>query len=207
MQLQKQTSQDLVISQTNSYTRHLLNALAVGSTGQVFNEMCRWKDKGEPLPMMVIQQIPVKDRLPGLVNTYGMDKVSAILAKAINRALSNFNLRVGMNADQVMELSLQLIDSANEDQLAFEDIMLFLDGMIKAKYGKVYDRMDIPTFFEMLENYRDERHRQYVRFKDEQNAQFKSSGDSNRSSDDVTSEKEQFRNAMKSYMQETAKKS
>lgn len=207
MQLQKQTRQDLAISQTNNYTRHLLNALAVGSTGQVFNEMCRWKDKGEPLPMMVIQQIPVKDRLPGLVNTYGMDKVSAILAKAINRALSNFNLRVGMNADQVMELSLQLIDSANEDQLAFEDIMLFLDGMIKAKYGKVYDRMDIPTFFEMLENYRDERHRQYVRFKDEQNAQFKSSGDSNRSSDDVTSEKEQFRNAMKSYMQETAKKS
>jgi hypothetical protein len=112
-----------------------------------------------------------------------------------------------MNADQVMELSLQLIDSANEDQLAFEDIMLFLDGMIKAKYGKVYDRMDIPTFFEMLENYRDERHRQYVRFKDEQNAQFKSSGDQNRSSDDVTSEKEQFRNAMKSYMQESAKKS
>lgn len=207
MQLQKQTRQDLAISQTNNYTRHLLNALAVGSTGQVFNEMCRWKDKGEPLPMMVIQQIPVKDRLPGLVNTYGMDKVSAILAKAINRALSNFNLRVGMNADQVMELSLQLIDSANEDQLAFEDIMLFLDGMIKAKYGKVYDRMDIPTFFEMLENYRDERHRQYVRFKDEQNAQFKSSGDSNRSSDDVTSEKEQFRNAMKSYMQESAKKS
>lgn len=207
MQLQKQTRQDLAISQTNNYTRHLLNALAVGSTGQVFNEMCRWKDKGEPLPMMVIQQIPVKDRLPGLVNTYGMDKVSAILAKAINRALSNFNLRVGMNADQVMELSLQLIDSANEDQLAFEDIMLFLDGMIKAKYGKVYDRMDIPTFFEMLEQYRDERHRQYVRFKDEQNAQFKSSGDSSRSSDDVTSEKEQFRNAMKSYMQESAKKS
>ena len=185
----------------------MLNALAVGSTGQVFNEMCRWKDKGEPLPMMVIQQIPVKDRLPGLVNTYGMDKVSAILAKAINRALSNFNLRVGMNADQVMELSLQLIDSANEDQLAFEDIMLFLDGMIKAKYGKVYDRMDIPTFFEMLEQYRDERHRQYVRFKDEQNAQFKSSGDQNRSSDDVTSEKDQFRNAMKNYMQESAKKS
>jgi hypothetical protein len=207
MQLQKQTRQDLAISQTNNYTRHLLNALAVGSTGQVFNEMCRWKDKGEPLPMMVIQQIPVKDRLPGLVNTYGMDKVSAILAKAINRALSNFNLRVGMNADQVMELSLQLIDSANEDQLAFEDIMLFLDGMIKAKYGKVYDRMDIPTFFEMLENYRDERHRQYVRFKDEQNAQFKSSGDQNRSSDDVTSEKDQFRNAMKNYMQESAKKS
>lgn len=205
MQLQKQTRQDLAISQTNNYTRHLLNALAVGSTGQVFNEMCRWKEKGEPLPMRVIELIPVKDRLPGLVNTYGMDKVSAILAKAINKALSNFNLRVSMNADQVLELSLQLIDSANEDQLAFEDIMLFLDGMVKAKYGKVYDRMDIPTFFEMLENYRDERHRQYIRHKDEMHAQVKSSGDSNRVSND--SDKEAFRDAMKTYMKNNSEKS
>jgi hypothetical protein len=165
--------------------------------------MCRWKDKGEPLPMMVIQQIPVKDRLPGLVNTYGMDKVSAILAKAINRALSNFNLRVGMNADQVMELSLQLIDSANEDQLAFEDIMLFLDGMIKSKYGKVYDRMDMPTFFEMLDVYREERHQAYMSKKDEQHAQFKGMGDTNRMTLDT--EKEAFRDAMKNYMQTNAK--
>ena len=166
--------------------------------------MCRWKEKGEPLPMRVIEQIPVKDRLPGLVNTYGMDKVSAILAKAINKALSNFNLRVSMNADQVLELALQLIDSANEDQLAFEDIMLFLDGMIKAKYGKVYDRMDIPTFFEMLEQYRDERHRQYIRHKDEMHAQVKASGDSNRVSDD--SDKEAFRDAMKTYMKNNVEK-
>lgn len=154
--------------------------------------------------MKVIETIPVKDRLPGLVQTYGIDKVSAILAKAITRALSNFNLRVGMNADQVLELSLQLIDAANEDQLAFEDIMLFLDGMVKYKYGKVYDRMDMPTFFEMLEVYRDERHKSFMRYKEEHDAQFKSYGDSNRMTNDT--EKEAFREAMKSYMQNTVEK-
>lgn len=205
MELQKHNKQELAISQTNSYTRHLLNALAVGSTGQVFNEMCRWKDKGEPLPMRVIEQIPVSDRLPGLVEKYGLDKMTAILSKAITRTLSNFNLRVGMNADQVLELSLQLIDSANEDQLAFEDIMLFLDGMVKSKYGKVYDRMDMPTFFEMLENYRDDRHRQYIRYKDEMHAQVKSSGDSNRVSNDT--DKEAFREAVKTYMKNNSEKS
>lgn len=179
----------------------------VGSSGQVFNELCRYKEKGEARPMAIIENIPVSNRLPALAQSYGTEKIAAVLAKAITKTLANFNLRVGMNADQILELAYALIDSANEDQLAFEDIMLFLDGMVKAKYGKVYDRMDIPTFFEMLENYRDERHRQYVRFKDEQNAQFKSSGDQNRSSDDVTSEKDQFRNAMKNYMQESAKKS
>ena len=178
--------------------------MAVGSTGQVHNEMCRWKEKGNAMPMRVIENIPVKDRLPGLVQTYGVDKVSAILAKAIQKTLSNFNLRVGMNADQVLELSLQLIDSANEDQLAFEDIMLFLDGMVKYKYGKVYDRMDMPTFFEMLEQYRNERHQEYMRFKDEQNSQYKAFGDSNRMSTDL--DKDSMRDAMKTYMQKNVQK-
>jgi hypothetical protein len=204
MEIQKHNKQELAISQTNSYTRHLLNALAVGSTGQVHNEMCRWKEKGNAMPMRVIENIPVKDRLPGLVQTYGVDKVSAILAKAIQKTLSNFNLRVGMNADQVLELSLQLIDSANEDQLAFEDIMLFLDGMVKYKYGKVYDRMDMPTFFEMLEQYRNERHQEYMRFKDEQNSQYKAFGDSNRMSTDL--DKDSMRDAMKIYMQKNIQK-
>jgi len=111
---------------------------------------------------------------------------------------------VGMNADQILELSLQLIDSANEDQLAFEDIMLFLDGMVKYKYGKVYDRMDMPTFFEMLEQYRNERHQEYMRFKDEQNSQYKAFGDSNRMSTDL--DKDSMRDAMKIYMQKNIQK-
>lgn len=176
----------------------------MGSSGQIYNEMCRYKENGNAKPLAVIQNIPVKDRIPGLVQTYGIDKISAILAKAIQKMLSNFNLRVGMNADQVLELSLQLIDSSNEDQLAFEDVMLFLDGMVKSKYGKVYDRMDMPTFFEMLELYRDQRHAEYMRFKDEQNVQYKASGDSNRMSSDV--DKESMRDAMKNYMQNNIEK-
>ncbi len=156
------------------------------------------------MPMAVMQYIPVKDRLPGLVQTYGVDKISAVLAKAIQKTLSNFNLRVGMNADQVLELSLQLIDSANEDQLAFEDIMLFLDGMVKYKYGKVYDRMDMPTFFEMLDVYRDQRHQELIKYREEQDAQFKAYGDSNRMGTDA--EKESMREAMKMYMQTSAEK-
>lgn len=177
----------------------------VGSTGQVFNELCRYKEKGEARPMAIIENVPVSNRLPALAQSYGTEKIAAVLAKAITKTLANFNLRVGMNADQILELAYALIDSSNEDQLAFEDIMLFLDGMVKAKYGKVYDRMDIPTFFEMLENYRDERHRQYIRHKDEMHAQVKSSGDSNRVSND--SDKEAFRDAMKTYMKNNSEKS
>lgn len=176
----------------------------VGSTGQVFNELCRYKENGNAMPMKVMESIPVGSRLPALAQSYGIDKIAAVVAKAITKTLSNFNLRVGMNAEQILELAYQLIDSSNEDQLAFEDVMLFLDGMVKSKYGKVYDRMDMPTFFEMLDVYRDQRHAEYMRFKDEQNVQYKASGDTNRTSGDL--DKESMRDAMKSYMQNNIEK-
>lgn len=160
--------------------------------------MCRFKEKGEALPMKVIELVPVSERLPALSKLYGTDKISGILSIAITKALNNFNLRVGMNAEQIMQLAYSLIDEAEQDQLAIQDIMLFLDGMVKYKYGKVYDRMDMPTFFEMFEKYREERHLAFMNGKDEAHAQFKAMGDSNRTSQEV--DKEANRNAMINYL-------
>jgi len=169
-----------------------------GSTGAVHNEMCRYKEKGEPLHMKVIELIPVSERIPALNKMYGNEKIAALLSIQITRTLNNFNLRVGMNPQQIMELAYAIIDDAEQDQLAIQDILLFLDGMPKFKYGKVYDRMDMPTFFEMLEKYREERHQAYMNGKEEAHAQFKAMGDSNRTSQDI--DKENNRNAMINYL-------
>ena len=182
----------------NSYTKHILNSLAKNDRGGVFNELCRFKDKGEVLPVKVIQLVPVSERLPALTKIYGNEKISGILSIAITKALNNFNLRVGMNAEQIMQLSYTIIEEAEADQLAIQDVLLFLDGMVKYKYGKVYDRMDMPTFFEMFEVYRQQRHDEFVNFMEEQHAQNKSYGDSNRMSTDT--DKEANRNAMAEYL-------
>lgn len=160
--------------------------------------MCRYKEKGEPNHLAVIQNVPVAERLPALVKLYGPEKIAGVLNLAITRALNNFNLRIGMNPDQIAELSYSLIEEAEQDQLAIQDILLFLDGLPKFKYGKVYDRMDMPTFFEMLEVYREQRHQAYVNAKEESHAQFKAMGDSNRMSTDI--DKEANRNAMNEYL-------
>lgn len=160
--------------------------------------MCRFKEKGEPLPLRVIELIPVSERLPALSKLYGIEKISGILSLAITKALNNFNLRAGMNPQQIMNLAYELINESEQDQLAIQDILLFLDGLPKFKYGKVYDRMDMPTFFEMLEKYREERHLAFINGKDEAHAQFKAMGDSNRTSQEV--DKEANRNAMINYL-------
>jgi hypothetical protein len=169
-----------------------------GSTGAVYNEMFRYKEKGEALPLRVIELVPVAERLPALKEMYGAEKIAAVLSVQITRTLNNFNLRVGMNSEQITDLAYAIIDEAEQDQLAIQDILLFLDGMVKFKYGKVYDRMDMPTFFEMLEKYREERHLAFMNGKDEAHAQFKAMGDSNRTSQDI--DKEANRNAMQQYL-------
>ena len=169
-----------------------------GSKGDVFNELCRFKENGEALPLKVIELVPVSERLPALAKMYGNDKIAGILSLSITRALNNFNLRVAMTPEQIADLSFAILDEAEQDQLAIQDVLLFLDGMIKFKYGKVYDRMDMPTFFEMLEKYREERHLAFMNGKEEAHAQFKAMGDSNRTSQDV--DKEANRNAMQQYL-------
>lgn len=172
--------------------------MAVGSSGEVYNQMSRYKDKGEPNHLAVMQNIPKDQRLPQIAKIYGTDKIATVLGKQITKTLGNFNLRVSMNPEQIYDLSLALIETAEEDNLAVEDIMLFLDGLPKFKYGKVYDRMDMPTFFEMLEIYREQRHQAFINAKEESHAQFKAMGDSNRSSTDT--DKEDNRNAMNEYL-------
>ena len=198
MEIIKQT-QELATLPKNSLSKQLLNAMAVGSTGEVHNQMCRYKERGEPNHLAVMQNIPKDQRLPQIAKMYGTDKIATVLGKQITKTLLNFNLRVGMNSEQIYDLSLALIETAEEDNLAVEDIMLFLDGLPKFKYGKVYDRMDMPTFFEMLEVYREQRHQAFINAREEQHAQFKSMGDSNRMSTDT--DKEANRNAMKQYLQ------
>ena len=170
----------------------------IGNNGGVHNELCRFKDKGEAMPLKIIELVPVSERLPALVKMYGNDKIAAVLSKSVTRALNNFNLRVEMTPEQITDLCYAILDEAEQDQLAIQDVLLFLDGMVKYKYGKVYDRMDMPTFFEMLEKYREERHLAFINGKDEAHAQFKAMGDSNRTSQDI--DKEANRNAMQEYL-------
>jgi hypothetical protein len=117
------------------------------------------------------------ERLPAMIKTdEGREEVQIALTAAIKSAFSNFNLRVGLNEDQMIDLAEAIMDQSHEDNLSLEDVLLFLQRLVVGQAGKVYDRMDIPTFFELFEKYRQERHENLIRFRVEQNSQFKIQG-------------------------------
>lgn len=121
-------------------------------------------------------------RIPALTKSLeGRMQVSAAITASIKSAFDNINLRIGLTADQTVEIAEQIIDQSEEDYLSLEDVLLFLQQLITGKAGKIYDRMDVPTFFELFENYRQERHEQLVKIKNERHQNLKSKGDSERS--------------------------
>jgi len=129
--------------------------------------------------------IDQKDRIPALIKQpEGRLRVSVALSSSIASAFGHIK-NAKMSAEQIVELAEGIIDSSHEDQLSVEDVLLFLKDMLMGRYGKISGGMDMPTFFEYFEEYRDERYKELKRARWEEHLSFKSLGDSNRSYDDL----------------------
>lgn len=129
--------------------------------------------------------IPMDQRIPALVGEpNGRQRVSVALSSSIVSAFSNIK-NAKMSADQIIELAEGIIDSAHEDQLAIEDVLLFLKDMLMGKYGKFSQGLDMPGFFEAFEDYRNERYRTLKNIEWEQHLTAKSMGHCSRSFDEL----------------------
>lgn len=143
-----------------------------------------------------VLSIPVKDRLPGLVEKYGKGKIHGLLIVLLTDFSNSFNLIRPMTPDQIVMCAFDMIETSYEDYLSIEDFTLFFQGAKLAKYGKVLDRLDQQTIFELFKNYRDERRQRYMQIQDERNAQYKSAGFTERTSDERDESLTEMRDVM-----------
>lgn len=142
--------------------------------------------------------IPATQRIGGLVAARGQQKVAEIIGAALSTAFNSMNLKRPMSADQIAELADEIIYEAQDDRLAMEDVLLFLQQLVRGKAGPIYDRMDAVMFFQYFDNYREERHFALLRIREEQEANYKAAGDQSRSSE--FSDHNQYREALKQYL-------
>lgn len=186
--------------------RPLLGLLLNGDKFEINLALSQYKERGA-VKFDKVLAIPREQRIPTLTNTpEGMANVVTALSASMKSAFDNLNLRVGLSADQIVEIAYQIVDESNEDHLSLEDVLLFLQQLITGKAGKIYDRLDMPTFFELFENYRQERHKKLLSIREEQKAQHKTYGDTGeRLSDNQDREKEIMRSALGDYLKDKYK--
>jgi len=141
--------------------------------------------------------IPTGDRITALAERDRESVFTALLA-SLGGVMQNLNLRYGFNEEQLCDLAECIIDESSEDNLALEDVLLFLQQLLTGKGGKIYDRLDMPTFFYLFETYREQRHNMYVNMQYEKDCNYKALGDRDRWSNDI--EKDKNREAMNAYL-------
>lgn len=168
----------------------MLTAVANGDKLEISLNLKQYKYANGAVDFTPILRIPLEDRVPGLVAKIGLKQVHMTLAAAVTMSMESLNLSKPLTPNQIIDLVDILIDTAGEDFLSLEDVMLFLQQLIRGGSGKLFSAMDVPKFMESFEKYRQYRHEEYLRLKEEQDAQFKGTTNPKR----VTPEMEKDKN-------------
>jgi hypothetical protein len=175
--------------------------LLSGNKEQVKRELARYQDNGI-VNMRKVLEVPMNERIPALLeHPDNYEPVCTALVASLHASLSLISVGSGMNEDQVLELAEMILESAKEDNLGLEDVLLFLGELVAGKIGTLYNRLDIPTFFELFEVYRQRRYKAIRDIRDEEEAQFKALPVNDRFvHDSIEEEKNKTRRAAAGYI-------
>jgi len=157
----------------NQSKKNLSDAIRTANIRSINAELKAYTLKNGPgANFVALLSIPSSDRLPAMAE-HDFKGTDMIITVALTMAMENMNLARPMSSNQLMNLSAAIIDTAAEDNLALEDLMIFLQKLVRGHYGSNYESMDIPKFMSKFEEYRQERHQSMIRIREEQHAQHK----------------------------------
>jgi len=140
----------------------------------------QFKDEVGLVKFENVLSIPKEERIPALAKKDFM-RTNMLVIGALTMAFKSLNLKNGLNEFQILDLSETIIDSSNEDNLSFEDLMLFLQKLTRGEYD-VGESMNIPKFMKTFEIYRQKRWEELNRIREERHCQYKSFGNTGKSS-------------------------
>lgn len=176
-----------------------MNALKAGNKQEITLALRGYKLPNGTINFPALFAIPTNSRLPYLAEN-NLSEILPIVTGGLTLAFETMNLVRGMNNSQIIDLAETLLDSSFEDNLALEDLMLFLQKLTRGEYGKLYESMDIPKFMEMFEVYREERFQESKNLREEQAVQYNAVPINERLIDMFGSEKDKHREALRDYL-------
>lgn len=144
--------------------------------------------QGNEVNFDLLLSIPLKDRIPGLVNEYGRKRIHQMLYMMVKQ----FNMSLALpKAKKLTETKMsvaacELLLLAEEDNLALEDIILFLERMKGGVYGPIKLLTSHYTLMERFEKYRQARHEAYIKIKEKHEMELKKIGPALRTAEEPT---------------------
>lgn len=138
--------------------------------------------------------IPLSERIPGLINEYGLKRMHRLVKTILNEFCYSVNLPKSkkLTETKTSVVACDLILVAEEDQLSMEDLIVFFELTKNGKYGKFKGLLTHYGIIEKLEQYRQERYATYIRTTEKKEAEVRLLGPTERISPEPTPIKKLF---------------
>lgn len=145
---------------------------------QVNLELRKYKNENNTINYPVLFSIPKEQRIAAMSKT-DLGGTIKIITVSLTMAFETMNLSRGMTAFQILDLAEAIVDEAPSDNLAVEDLALFLQKLTRGEYPELYEGMDQAKFMARFNKYRDDRWDAGVKIRDEKHEESKRMGDDN----------------------------
>ena len=178
-QVAVQTKQEVAALLGKEYKPKLINAMEVGNKVEVAIILKQFKTNDGNINYPAVLSIPSNERIPELAKQ-DFRRVLLLIIGAITVAMESLAVKKRLNEIQILDCAENIIDTSGEDNLSFEDIMLFLQKLTRGEY-KLPAELDTEKFMNVFEVYREQRHQEYHELQYNRHLQYKSLGDANRS--------------------------
>jgi hypothetical protein len=177
-------------NQVQKVEKNLLTYLAEGITKEgkmdiepidrvgINIELAKYKSQTGVILFEKLFALPIEQRIFSLAKN-DMRGVVTTISVALKLAMESMNLKRPMNETQIVDLAEAIVDTAAEDKIAVEDLMLFLQGLTRGKYGELYDGIDMPKVMNKFDKFRDDRWDEGIRLRDQKHEEYKKLGDDN----------------------------
>ena len=174
-QVQKREQQTSV----EAYKPNLKVALQKGDKGSVSAILRSFKAQHGAINYPAVFSIPTEQRLTKMAENDFAGTLT-IVSAGVTLAMESLNLKYPMNALQIVDLAEAIIDTASEDNLSLEDLMLFMQQLSMGKYHPLYESMDVAKFMEKFEIYREARHQAVLSYRENKHYEHRALGDATR---------------------------
>jgi hypothetical protein len=130
---------------------------------------------GDEILFERLLSIPLTERIPGLINDYGLQRAHRLVKMMLQEFCYSIPLpkSAKLSDTKIAACACDLILASYEDQLSLEDIVVFLERAKEGKYGKFKGMVTHFGVMNKLEQYRNSRSEAYRTLKNEQEAQLK----------------------------------
>ncbi len=135
--------------------------------------------KGDAIAFDKLLSIPLEERIPGLIENYGLRRAHRLIKMVLQEFCFSVPLpkSAKLSETKTAAVACDLILSAYEDQLSMEDLIVFFERAKEGKYGKFKTVLTHFVIMQKLDQYRKERADAYQKLLAEQQARIKKMSD------------------------------